>query len=80
MGMKSDKFIISLYLIISIFITFSIYKDYGISTDEVVQRGTAKINMSYVFKGNKSLKTWMDRDYGVVFEAPLVILEEIFNW
>ena len=80
MGMKSDKFIISLYLIISIFITFSIYKDYGISTDEVVQRGTAKINMAYVFKGNKSLKTWMDRDYGVVFEAPLVILEEIFNW
>ncbi|MEE9407299.1 MAG: glycosyltransferase family 39 protein [Polaribacter sp.] len=78
--LKSNKVIITVYVVISLITTFSIYKDYGISTDEVVQRGTAKINMAYVTNKNKSLKTWVDRDYGVVFEAPLVILEEIFNW
>ncbi|MFP5471207.1 MAG: ArnT family glycosyltransferase [Bacteroidia bacterium] len=53
----------------------SIYKDYGISTDEGTQRIIATKNIRYVTGESDELLTFQDRDYGVAFEAPLLILE-----
>ena len=75
-----NKKIISIYLFFSIVITFSIYKDYGISWDEGMQRSTARINFNYVFRGDQELNSWIDQDYGVVFELPLYIIEKVFQW
>ena len=75
-----NKIIISIYLFFSLVITFSIYKDYGISWDEGIQRSTARINFNYVFRGDQELKSWIDQDYGVVFELPLYIIEKVFKW
>ncbi len=72
--------ILIFYLITTILIALFVYKDYGVSWDEDVQRKTAKLNFDYIFRGDKSLKTWKDRDYGVAFELPLVILEKAFKW
>jgi len=68
------------YLIISISIALYIYKDFGISWDESMQRRTGQINYDYIFNGTDELKSWIDQDYGVVFELPLYIAEKLFKW
>jgi hypothetical protein len=37
------------------------------------------VNFNYIFKGDKKLLTWVNRDYGVAFELPLVLLEKAFR-
>ena len=52
------------------------YADYGISWDEPQQRKTGLVNYEYVFNDNQELLEYKDRDYGVGFELPLIILEK----
>ena len=66
-------------LCLSLLIGFCIYDDYGISWDDPMQRSTGEINYNYVFKGDNALKTFNERDYGVAFELPLIIIEKVFN-
>jgi hypothetical protein len=56
------------------------YRDYGLSWDEGVNRENGWVSFNYIFKGDKSLLTYSERYYGVVFEVPLVILEKAFPW
>lgn len=67
-----------------------LHKDFGISWDEKVQRGTGAISVKYVLNlaapewvqahpevsHLPDLLTYQDRDYGVAFEVPLVIAEK----
>ena len=55
------------------------FDEYGLGWDEPQQRGTGKVCYDYVFSEDSNLLRWSDRDYGVAFELPLIILEKTFN-
>ncbi len=50
--------------------------DYGICWDEFYQRRTAMVTWDYVFNHKQDLLTYMDRQYGVGFELPLIFIEK----
>jgi hypothetical protein len=57
-----------------------IYKDFGISYDEKAQRNLGLLTYNFVFHGEDSLKTnVINRDYGVGFALPLIIIEKILR-
>ncbi|MBL4734504.1 MAG: glycosyltransferase family 39 protein [Flavobacteriales bacterium] len=55
------------------------FDEYGIGWDELRQRETGMINWRYIFSDDPGLLTYQDRDYGVAFELPLVMIEKTFN-
>ena len=75
-----------------LFIGLLNYKDYGVSWDEPDMRIIGYVNMDYVEKllgfnasqpsadSNLNLLNFKDRDYGVIFELPAVLLEHIFTF
>jgi len=54
--------------------------DHGLTWDEAQQRIIGETNYNYVFKNDTSLLSFSDRDYGVGFELPLMIVEKSFNF
>ena len=60
-------------------IGLAIYQDYGVSWDEVAQRSIGAATHDYIFYSNNYLFNFHDRDYGVAFELPLFMLENILN-
>ena len=68
-----------IFFIILILISISIYKDYGLNWDALIQRVTGLVSFNYIFSGDEYLFNWPDRDYGVAFELPLVIVEKVLN-
>ena len=66
-------------LITALIIALFTYEKYGMSWDEPMQRKTGEINCNYIFSNDNSLLTWQDRDYGVAFEVPLIIIEKALN-
>lgn len=52
------------------------YKTYGTQWDEYLQREMGRFNYNYITGQNDSLKVWRGRDYGIVVELPLYILEK----
>jgi hypothetical protein len=51
------------------------YKTYGTYWDEFLQRDMGKMSYNYLFHNDDALKTFMDKDYGVLIELPLYIME-----
>ena len=51
------------------------YKTYGTYWDEYLQRDMGKMSYNYVFNNDDALKTFMDKDYGVLIELPLYAME-----
>ncbi len=84
----------SAFVLVLLIIGILIHKDYGISWDEPQQRLIGFINFNYVsdyLKLNlenppnsppdiEKLENFKDRDYGVIFELPAVLLEYIFTF
>ncbi len=68
--------IIIIFFTITLLIGLTIYKDYGISWDEGTSRTNGIHSYNYVFKGDHTLFTYKDKDYGVAFELPLIIIEK----
>lgn len=90
------------YVVLIIFIALSsiglsIYKDFGIGTDEYINRINGGVSLNYLIeiifkftgikiwendyellKFTEHLTTYKDRDYGVAFDLPLIILERLF--
>lgn len=65
------------------------YKDYGISFDEPINRANGIVSIQYVgeklgflapSKDIPKLQEYYDRDYGVVFDIPLVIGEKALGY
>jgi len=56
-----------------------IYPNYGVSTDELGQTGIGMESYKYVFEGDTSLQTYADRDHGVGFELPILIIAKQLN-
>ncbi|WDN90751.1 hypothetical protein BuS5_03722 [Desulfosarcina sp. BuS5] len=79
--------ILGAYFVMGMFV----YADYGISWDEPVSRMNGLVNCKYVgqkvgsflltkeVRNAPNLKDWMDKDYGVAFEMPLVALEQVLS-
>ena len=76
---KNHKIIVVLFFLVFLLIGLSIYTDYGVSWDEGTNRKNGLISFNYIFKGDNSLLTYKDRDYGVAFELLLIFLEKIFR-
>jgi len=55
------------------------FEDFGIAWDEPAQQMTGQITYDYVFKGDQSYKTYINRDYGVAFQLPLIMLEKVLG-
>lgn len=53
------------------------YNDFGMSWDEPAQRLIGSVSYNYLVHDDPQLFTFRDRDYGVAFELPLIILEKI---
>ncbi len=80
-SMKNLKQYLPGILILILFFTVSllVYSDYGISFDELIQHEIGDVNYKYVFENDNTLDTYLDREYGVGFELPLIIIEKVFN-
>ena len=52
------------------------YKTYGTQWDEYLQRNMGRVTYNYLVEGNDSLLILNGRDYGVVVELPLYVLEK----
>jgi hypothetical protein len=61
---------------ISLGLGFIVFGDYGIAWDEPLQREIGTHSYDYVFKGDRSLNDFKNRDYGVAVELPLIFLEK----
>lgn len=68
-----------LLFIIAVIIGLFSYKDYGISWDEIAQRNMGWVNYNYIVHNDPQLNTFIDRDHGVAFELPLIMIEKILN-
>lgn len=56
-----------------------VHKDYGIAWDESMQRHTGEVSWDYVLHHDPALFTYQDRQYGVGFELPLIVLEKVLG-
>jgi hypothetical protein len=75
------------FFIVLLAVGLGVYRDYGISSDEPTSRINGAVTLKYVAErfapslltraasGLPPLNTYLDRDYGVAFEAPAVALE-----
>lgn len=73
---KYQKLIVILFFAAFLCLGLVIFDDYGISTDEVINRNNGLVAYNYVFKGDQELLTYRDRYYGTAFELFLVLLEK----
>lgn len=79
--MKNVKQYLPGLMVLILFAVLSsfIYRDYGISFDEVIQREIGEVNYNFVFHDDNTLETYLDKEYGVGFELPLIIIEKTLN-
>lgn len=77
---KVYKFSGEILLICTVLIAFFTFTNYGVSWDEPQQRETGLVNYDYIFTSSTALHSWVDRDYGVAFELPLIFVEKIFGF
>lgn len=82
---------VSMFFLLLLLIGAASFKSYGIAWDEPIQRVTGGITVKYIgqkfapilitekIKQYPDFKDYGDSDYGVAFEAPAVILEQLFR-
>ncbi|RYE23383.1 MAG: phospholipid carrier-dependent glycosyltransferase [Sphingobacteriales bacterium] len=63
-------------LLLAVIIGVCTYQDYGIAWDEPIQREMGQASYNYVFKNDPKLLTYIEKDHGVGFELPLIMIEE----
>ena len=86
--MKSLKTIIEFvlkhphYFLFFVFLSFGIYNvdRYGVGWDEDAQIQIGYVSYDYVFLNDTTIKNFPARDYGVVVELPLAMVEHIFQF
>ena len=74
-GLKKHVAAIVIFTV-SVVIGLSTYRDYGVAWDDTTQREIGTVSYNYVFNGDEALLGYADKDYGVGFELPLIILEK----
>jgi hypothetical protein len=66
-------------LILTAIIGLVNYDNYGIAWDERDQYEIGITSYNYIFSDSKELLHHKDRDYGVAFELPLIVIEKILK-
>ena len=66
-------------LAISLCIGLLTFKTYGLTWDETEQHLLGRLSYDYAFNGNDSLLNFEDKEYGVGFELPLILIEKAFH-
>ena len=74
-----ERYLSVILLIALCVIAITSYNDYGIAWDEHDQRRTGIVSANYIFSDSQDLLQYTDRDYGVAFELPLVIIESFLD-
>ena len=78
------------FFILLFFIQLNIFQDFGFPNDEEISRNNGLIAYNYVldifnlhfltpYSGLPEFESYYDKDYGVIFELLLVIIEKIFS-
>ncbi|MFT6288765.1 MAG: hypothetical protein ACJA09_003529 [Alcanivorax sp.] len=91
MSEKSSRLFVFIFFAFYLLVGLFIYPDYGMSSDEPTSRKNGLVNVKYIGENiapflltdeitrSPDLYNWKDKDYGVAFEAPVVVLERLFN-
>src|ERR1035438_9366221 len=61
--------------LVSLITGLCVFEDFGIAWDDPSQQQTGQITYDYVFRGDQTYKTYLNRDYGVAFQLPLIMLQ-----
>ena len=89
--LPSRRIAVSLFFAALAALGVAIFSDYGIAWDEPRQREVGAVSARYVvevlapalsqraFSGVPALATFVDRDYGVVFEMPAYLVERLLG-
>jgi hypothetical protein len=75
----NHKVIVSLFFILYFCLGIIAFSDYGISTDELTQRGIGKVVLKYMFNSDQEMLTFKDKYYGPIVEILLVAVERAFR-
>ncbi|NOY82773.1 MAG: hypothetical protein GXP31_17380 [Kiritimatiellaeota bacterium] len=67
---------VALFFLALLVLGIALFRDYGISSDEIVNRNNGLLTWNYVFKGDPALLEYSDRFYGTVFESVLMLAEK----
>ncbi len=62
-------------LLICVLAAVFTFDRYGLGWDEPAQRKTGIINYRYIFQQDQALLDYVDRDYGIAVELPLILME-----
>jgi hypothetical protein len=88
------KIISAVFFVCLLVLGASIYKDYGVSVDEPAQRLIGATNVNHIAQKwhidslaknetlaqfPKKLDQIIDRDYGIIFEVPAIVMELVFH-
>jgi len=76
----SKNILIPLFFITYLISGLIIASDYGISWDEPISRINGIVSVNYVFSGDDYLFDYIDKDYGVIIEMPLVLAERYLGF
>jgi hypothetical protein len=96
MGIKTEKsgiIITVLFFILFFIVGIMIFDDYGMNADEMYERNTGLITLKYILHEKLKLESlpdeileaedllsYEDKDYGIVLQLPVVLLEYINNF
>jgi len=72
--------IIIIFFIFYLICGLIIVRDYGVSWDEPISRINGIVSVNYVFSGDNYLFDYVDKDYGVIIEMPLVLAERYLGF
>ncbi|MBS1772101.1 MAG: glycosyltransferase family 39 protein [Bacteroidetes bacterium] len=68
-----------LILLVFIISGITLYQDYGASMDEMTQNYIGKVSYDYIFKGDTTLNSYIERDHGTGFELPLMAIQQTLH-
>ncbi|WP_324673713.1 hypothetical protein [Hymenobacter sp. GOD-10R] len=85
---RSSSWLVGLFFGALLLVGVLVYRDYGVSTDEVVHHLNGMVNVKYIgqrlapelarrqasYATIPDLKGYVDNDHGVIFEAPVAML------
>jgi len=67
------------FFVLIVVLGIIVHGDYGIGWDEKISRECGLHSYNYVFNGDDALFEFKDRQYGVAFELPLILVEKALN-
>jgi hypothetical protein len=87
---STGNLVLGVLIVLLMVLGTQIYRDYGISWDEPQQRLIGQVSTNYILEtlfpfldrsiaDVPALHVFRDKDYGVVFEVPAVLLEKAFG-